>query len=153
MTRARAVAFAALLALPASLALAGPPVVAKTPGGPPAGDKTTAMPTKRPSDHDGGKRLYEQSCWQCHGDAGRGDGPAANDIPGGVPSLAGKLDPKQLDALVKVIQDGRGRMPAYSEDIDRHDSRRILVYLREKMDGVKTDDAPDAGDDEEAGGQ
>ena len=45
-------------------------------------------------------------------------------------------------------------MPAYSEDIDKHDSRRILQYIRDTMAGVRAPAEPkeDAADDE-AGGQ
>jgi mono/diheme cytochrome c family protein len=91
--------------------------------------------TKRDSDEETGRRLWNRSCWQCHGEVGAGDGPAAAALVGGVPSLAGKVSPSGYDALVKVILEGRGRMPAYVEDLDKHDSRRILVYLEGRMSG------------------
>lgn len=97
------------------------------------------MPTKRDEDPEVGRRLYKQSCWECHGAEGKGDGPAAASLIGGVPSLEGKIkDPKDYDALVKVIEEGRGRMPAYQEDIDKHDARRILVFLDELLAGKST---------------
>jgi mono/diheme cytochrome c family protein len=113
----------------------------------------TTVPTRRPPDVEQGLKLYKQSCWQCHGETGLGDGPAAAALIGGVPPI-GDLD-KGLDALVRVISEGRGRMPAYSEDIDRHDARRILVYLREKRAGrapAPGSDDEDAGSGEEGGG-
>lgn len=99
----------------------------------PNGDSVVA--TKRDSDEDAGRRLWNRSCWQCHGELGKGDGPAAASLVGGVPSLEGKVKTADFDALVGVIQAGRGRMPAYAEDIDKHDSRRILVYLEARMAG------------------
>ena len=93
------------------------------------------MPTKRPADYEVGKRLWKQSCWQCHGEAGAGDGPAAAALIGGVPSLEGKIRGENFDALIKVVRDGRSRMPSYSEDIDDHDARRVLEYLRDTMEG------------------
>jgi mono/diheme cytochrome c family protein len=93
------------------------------------------VPTKRPPDAEVGQALYQQSCWQCHGERGLGDGPAAAAMVGGVPSLAGKIVEEDFAGLVTIVEDGRGRMPAFAEDIDKHNARRILVYLREVMDG------------------
>lgn len=116
-------------------------------------DGTSTMPSKRPADAEVGKRLWKQSCWQCHGEKGAGDGPAAAAVPGGVAPL--KFSGEEIDALVKVVQEGRGRMPAYSEDIDKHDSRRVLQYIRDTINGVRvpTEDPDKGEDDEEAGGQ
>jgi mono/diheme cytochrome c family protein len=98
-------------------------------------DGTSTMPTKRPPDYEVGKRLWAQSCWQCHGEDGKGGGPAAAALVGGVASLEGKVRGNDFDRLVKVVQNGRGAMPAYSEDIDEHDTRRILQYLKDKLEG------------------
>ena len=95
----------------------------------------SVVATKRDSDEETGRRLWKRSCWQCHGEVGAGDGPAAAALVGGVPSLAGKVSVDGFDALVTVIQEGRGRMPAFAEDLDKHDSRRVLVYLEGRMSG------------------
>jgi mono/diheme cytochrome c family protein len=130
--------FALLLLLWVSVAAAKP-------------DGTSTMPAKRLPDFDAGKRLWKQSCWQCHGEVGKGDGPSAAALVGGVPSLEGKVKGEDFDALIAVIQDGRGKMPAYSEDIDQHDSRRILGYIRDVMSGKKPPPPEkDEGDDAEA---
>lgn len=102
---------------------------------PKAEPKAPAVPTKRPPDAEVGQALYQQSCWQCHGERGLGDGPAAAAIVGGVPSLEGRVAEEAFDELVKLVVEGRGRMPAFGEDIDKHNARRILVYLREVMEG------------------
>lgn len=108
------------------------------------------MPTKRDEDPEVGRKLYKQSCWQCHGAEGKGDGPAAAALIGGVPSMEGKFkDDKQFDALVKVIEDGKGRMPAYKEDIDKHDARRILTFLRDMSAGKATIDGARKEDKED----
>lgn len=117
-------------------------------------DGTSTMPTKRPSDYEVGKKLWKQSCWQCHGEKGLGDGPAAAALVGGVPSLQGKVKGNRFDALVKVIQSGRGAMPAYAENIDEHDSRRILQYLRDTLEGKAPPPTPEkAADDDEGAGE
>jgi mono/diheme cytochrome c family protein len=123
-----------------------PQVASKTNG-------ESVVATKRDSDEEAGRRLWQRSCWQCHGEVGAGDGPAAAALVGGVPSLAGKVKADGFDPLVTVIQEGRGRMPAFAEDIDKHDSRRILVYLEGRMSGrVGATPAATKGDDPKAGG-
>ena len=109
-----------------------------------------AVPTKRPPDRERGRDLYLQSCWQCHGTEGKGDGPAAIALPGGVPTLAGKVSKAEIETLVDVVEDGRGRMPAFREDIDKHDAKRILQYLEDAIAGhpearSEKDEAEDDG--------
>jgi mono/diheme cytochrome c family protein len=94
-----------------------------------------SMPTTRPSDRERGRELWLRSCWQCHGEEGKGDGPASAAMVGGVPTLVGKVPPEDFDRLVTLVLDGRGAMPAYREDIDKHDARRILVYLQDALQG------------------
>lgn len=113
-------------------------------------DGTSTMPAKRLSDFDAGKRLWKQSCWQCHGPTGHGDGPAAGALAGGVPPLV--LRGEDFDALIRVIQDGRGKMPAYSENIDEHESRRILGYIRDVMAG-KGPPPPERDEDDGEGAE
>lgn len=98
-------------------------------------DGTSVMPGKRASDYEVGRRLWAQSCWQCHGEGGKGDGPAAAALVGGVPSLEGKMKADEFDRFIQVVQAGRGSMPAYSENIDQHDSRRVLTYIKDKLEG------------------
>lgn len=111
-------------------------VLAEVPVATAASPKTIAkVPESRKPDRERGRDLWLQSCWECHGTEGKGDGPAAAAIPGGVPSLAGKISEDKFDDLVALVEDGRGRMPAYREDIDKHDARRILQYLRDALAG------------------
>ena len=115
--------------------LAGAAAAWLTPLATAAAPSTPAMATTRKPDRERGRDLWLQSCWECHGTEGKGDGPAAAAVPGGVPSLAGKVTEDQMDALVTLIEDGKGRMPAYREDIDKHDARRILQDLRDALAG------------------
>jgi mono/diheme cytochrome c family protein len=128
--------------VPTSVGTRGPQVATKSNG-------DSVVPTKRDTDEVAGGKLWARSCLSCHGEGGRGDGPAAKVLVGGVPSLEGRVRPADFDALVKVIQEGRGRMPAYAEDIDRHDSRRILVFLEKKLTG-KLEAAPEAASEKDA---
>jgi mono/diheme cytochrome c family protein len=96
---------------------------------------TSSMPSRRASDPEIGETLWKQSCWQCHGESGKGDGPAAASVVGGVPSLEGRIIEENFDELVEVIQAGKGRMPGFSETMEKQDSRRILIYLKDRMAG------------------
>ena len=93
----------------------------------------SAVPTKRPPDIDVGRTLWARSCASCHGETGRGDGPAAAAVVGGVAALPAV--PRDPEAWVGVVQDGRGRMPAFAETLDAHDTRRVLRYLQERQAG------------------
>lgn len=131
---------------PAPAAPAAPETPPKTPAKPPVkpaaktavgGTKTasTNLPSKRATDPEVGQKWYEASCVQCHGPSGKGDGPIAGDVVGGVPDLSGKILQDQFEPHIDLILAGKGRMPAYSEVIERQDVRRILVYLTEVQSG------------------
>jgi mono/diheme cytochrome c family protein len=93
-----------------------------------------AVPKKRGSDYDEGKKIWKRSCWQCHGLKAEGDGPAAEAIVGGVPTLRGGLvvKPKRNDFMRSVL-DGKGLMPSFSAEMERPDAKRVIIYL-EKLD-------------------
>lgn len=117
---------------------------------------SATIPTKRKPDREAGRDLYLQSCWQCHGETGQGDGPASAALVGGVPSLVplwsgtsgGPLPGAEMDRLVALVLEGKGRMPAYREDIDKHQARRILLYLGDAVNGKTEaiDEKPDTDD-------
>lgn len=116
-----------LLLLPAAFAAA------------PKTSTESTVPTKRPSDEEIGETAWRTSCSSCHGATGKGDGPAAGAVVGGVPSLAGKLpaDDAGIPAVVDVVQDGRGRMPAFSDTMARGDMRLTVLYIRDVVSGRK----------------
>lgn len=116
-----------------------------------AGAVLAGMPTKRPEDHVRGRTVFMQSCWQCHGASNNGEGPAAEALVGGVPDLRGKMSEDRFDALIPIILEGKGKMPAYAEEMDKHDARRVLVYLHRLDTGEEKPPAtptPKANDDE-----
>lgn len=96
---------------------------------------TSSMPSRRAPDPEIGERLWTQSCQSCHGEIGKGDGAAASSVIGGVPDLSGRITDEALEALIQSVQDGKGRMPAFSQTIERPDTRRLLIYLRDRQGG------------------
>jgi mono/diheme cytochrome c family protein len=106
------------------------------------GVATAGVPKKRPEDHVRGKQLWERSCWQCHGKAFDGQGPAAEAFPdGGVPDMRGAITRDRFDNLVQVILNGSGDMPAFATEFDKHEARRILVYIEREDAKTDEDDA------------
>ncbi|MBN1335105.1 MAG: cytochrome c [Deltaproteobacteria bacterium] len=89
----------------------------------------TTWPTRRQDDVTEGRIVYERSCWMCHGRYAAGDGPATAALQARVPSLLHVSSPDRHDALMAVIQNGRGAMPGFSYTITRPYSRRILAFL------------------------
>ncbi|MBP7269426.1 MAG: cytochrome c, partial [Bacteroidia bacterium] len=63
-----------------------------------------------------GKKLYESTCWTCHGLDGKGDGPAAATLqvkPADHTSL--KIQSESDGAIFWKISTGRGDMQAYNK--------------------------------------
>jgi len=85
-----------------------------------------------------GKKLYTTNCAPCHGDKGRGDGPAA-----------AALNPKPADHSSAVVQsesdgslywklsEGRNPMPAYKAILNEHQRWALVNYIRTLAKGKK----------------
>ncbi|MCA9489007.1 MAG: cytochrome c [Myxococcales bacterium] len=97
------------------------------------------QPTKRPTDEQRGKELYERHCLACHGARGAGDGPATEALVVPVPDLMGKV--KADPATVDVVEIGRGTMPSFRPSFDAADARRVLMYMA-KLDQTPDEPAP-----------
>ena len=104
-------------------------------------------PAKLPPDTERGEARYRDNCWQCHGANALGDGPVADALPS--PSLAGRISKDAFPDTIALIQGGQGSMPAYSQILDRHDVRRILLWLEtlDPQTGLPPGGAPDSEDD------
>ncbi len=95
---------------------------------------TFSVPSKRPPDQEVAQALWVQSCAECHGAKGLGDGALAAAL-GGVESLNGRISTDNINAIIDVVRNGKGKMPAYSETIDAGDARRILEWIRDISSG------------------
>lgn len=93
------------------------------------GSVLAAQPTRRPTDLERGKTLYERHCVLCHGDDAEGDGPAAAALTQPVPSLLGQVEPNE--ETVRLVLRGSGAMPGYMATMDTYDARRVLRYIKQ----------------------
>ncbi|MGK2960880.1 MAG: FTR1 family protein [Gemmatimonadaceae bacterium] len=90
------------------------------------------LPTE-PLDLVRGKALYVQSCASCHGDTGRGDGPAAADSPMPVPPIgSADLLPDLTPTMAyNVVTVGvrNTPMPAFGETMPSQDRWNVINYI------------------------
>jgi len=84
-----------------------------------------------------GARLYRENCAACHGDQGRGDGPAANSLNPPPADLAWlmRMPMTQDDYLYWRISEGGARfgsaMPAFKGRLSESDRWKIIQFLKQ----------------------
>ena len=99
-----------------------------------AGQAKPAAPTQ--ASLDNGAALYKRQCVMCHGAAGLGDGPAAKNLKGKLPSLADKAVMSKLtDAQIhQAISEGKkseiGNMPGLAKRLMPEEITDIVNYVR-----------------------
>ena len=107
-----------------------------------AGVVVAGQPSKMLSDEAIGKKVYMAYCWNCHGELADGLGPQASALQVAPPPLintggGGTSEAKEIsekDPRISIILNGKGYMPAYEQLIDKHEARRVLIYLQDLED-------------------
>ena len=79
----------------------------------------------------GGKATYDKLCVSCHGADGKGN-PAMTKVFGEKTlNIATKETSKKKDEeLLKVITEGRGKMPASGKDLSKQEQKEVLEHMR-----------------------
>jgi len=78
-----------------------------------------------------GRALYAQNCVFCHGDTGKGDGPAAVNLTVKPSDLTNPALRQQSDgALFWKISEGHSPMPANQRLLSTQDRWTVVNYLR-----------------------
>jgi mono/diheme cytochrome c family protein len=99
----------------------------------PADAKNTKNPTKKddPKLVAEGKKLAEQNCVTCHGNGGKGDGPAAAALPPPKPAdwTSSKIAAETDGELFWKISNGRGAMPPWKHLPDNQ-RWALIDYIR-----------------------
>ena len=76
-----------------------------------------------------GKTLYQKNCQSCHG--ANGNAPAAMAKSMKVPPVtAAALKQKDDAAMLRIIAEGAGKMPGYSNKMSPADQKQVLEYMK-----------------------
>jgi mono/diheme cytochrome c family protein len=88
-----------------------------------------------------GKLVYVGQCLSCHGAFGKGDGPAAKDLPKKAGDLSSpKLEEQTDGALFWKITEGRTPMPTYEKLLKEEDRWMVVNYIRTLMSREKKEE-------------
>ena len=80
---------------------------------------------------DAGKAAYDKQCASCHGPDGKGN-PAMTKVFGekalniATKEVAAKSD----DELMKVVAEGRGKMPAAGKSLGKADQKAVVEHVK-----------------------
>jgi mono/diheme cytochrome c family protein len=88
---------------------------------------------------DLGEQTFRQQCAPCHGEKGRGDGPAAvafNPRPADFTNPEGVVKMTD-DELLEVITKGRAAMPAFEAILNEEARKALVSYIRLLSRGTK----------------
>ncbi|ACO31634.1 MULTISPECIES: cytochrome c [Acidobacterium] len=73
--------------------------------------------------------LYGSKCAMCHGADGKAATPVAKMM--GVPSFDSAASKKQTNAaLTAIVEDGKGKMPAYKSQLSGTQVKELVAYIR-----------------------
>ena len=78
-----------------------------------------------------GKRIFQSLCWTCHGQSGKGDGPAGVSLNPKPASFSAEAVQLQSDgAIFWKISEGRGAMGAYKNNLSTTQRWQLGNYVR-----------------------
>ena len=78
-----------------------------------------------------GKKVYASNCLACHGEKGKGDGPASAAVNPKPHDLAEEVVKKQSDgALYWKLTEGKKPMPSYDKTLSESERWQVINYLR-----------------------
>lgn len=84
------------------------------------------------------KTVYTANCSPCHGDKGRGDGPASGGLNPRPADHTSDAVQKQTDgAIFWKLAEGRGPMPSYKKIFTDQQRWGLIAYIRTLAKGRK----------------
>jgi mono/diheme cytochrome c family protein len=79
-----------------------------------------------------GQRIYEEVCWKCHGDKGKGNGQAGVNLDRDPANFTTAEFQKQTDgAIFWKITEGRAPMASYKTKLSEVQRWSLVNYLRQ----------------------
>ncbi len=113
-----------LITVAAPVSAGEPPWVA------PATEKAKKNPVPRATGAPEGKKVFETNCLMCHGQEGKGNGPAGVALNPKPADLSSKAVQAQTDGeLFWKISTGRGAMPSW-QTLPEKDRWSVIDFIR-----------------------
>ena len=79
----------------------------------------------------GGKAIYDKLCISCHGADGKGNPAMTKGFGEKELNITTKeTAQKKDDELLKVIAEGKGKMPASGKGLSKEEQKQLLGYMR-----------------------
>lgn len=91
--------------------------------------KQNPVPQDETSIQAGGT-LYRKHCAPCHGETGKGDGPAAKGMPHRVPDLNGSIIGQPDGEVFWKVSRGGGLMPPYEKTLSETERWQVIHFIR-----------------------
>jgi len=93
--------------------------------------QTTSLRSVQSAQIEAGRVLYLKSCAACHGESGRGDGPASTGLGLKPADLVLHRVHHSDEDLMRIIKGGKGPpMPAFVDQLSDEQIRQIILYIR-----------------------
>ncbi len=91
----------------------------------------TWIPAVWSAEAKGGKATYDKLCSSCHGADGKGNPAMAKAFGEKALNIATKETGRKKDEeLLKVITEGKGKMPASGKALSKQEQKQLLDYMR-----------------------
>lgn len=80
--------------------------------------------------HDSGAESFQEHCVLCHGSDGRAQTETGKKV--GAADLTADAIQQQSDSqLSKIVQDGKGKMPAFEGKLSNDEILAVVAYIRD----------------------
>lgn len=80
---------------------------------------------------EAGKKIFAQQCATCHGNSGKGDGPAGKYLGKKLPDFSSETFAQQSDGeIFWKISNGNAPMPAFQKMLSEEQRWQVISYIR-----------------------
>lgn len=78
-----------------------------------------------------GKEAYQRFCQACHGADGMGNPKMAQSLKVAIPPVTGAALAQKDDAeMLRILAEGKGKMPGYAQRLTAAERRQVLEYMK-----------------------
>src|SRR5579863_1874592 len=81
-------------------------------------------------DDGSGETRFRELCVGCHGPDGRAQTETGKKV-GAVDLTSDAVQQKDDSQLSKIVKDGKGKMPAFGDQLSGDDTQAVIVYVRQ----------------------